>query len=115
MSLESSSIIQHTHPIYYHTLYLLRKYHVNANCWVSLGNGVGTSVNPGLATGCLKYTAEQIFELTSRYLGMNANALMKSLGRQGVAYGFDGSTTSSFRLAIICSMMLSLFSEIRFA
>ena len=40
--------------------YLLLKYHVKANCWISCGKGVGTSVNPGLATGSLKYTAEQI-------------------------------------------------------
>lgn len=42
-------------------VYLRLKYHVKANCCVSAPNGVGTSANPGLATGCLRYTAEQIF------------------------------------------------------
>jgi hypothetical protein len=57
-------------------LYLRLKYQLNANCPVSRWNGVGTSASPGLATGCLKYTAAQIFWLTSRYLGINANALI---------------------------------------
>lgn len=35
-------------------LYLLFKYQLKANCPVSYANGVGTSANPGLATGCLK-------------------------------------------------------------
>jgi len=69
----------------YHTLYLLLRYQLNANCCTSAGNGVGTSDNPGLATGCLKYTAEQILWLTSKYRGTNAKALIYGLGRQGVA------------------------------
>ena len=50
-------------PISHHLIlyiYLLLKYHVKANCCVSAANGVGTSASPGLATGCLKYTVEQI-------------------------------------------------------
>ncbi len=57
--LEASIMIHHTHSKY-PTVYLLLRYQLNASCCVSAGNGVGTSDKPGLATGCLKYTAEQI-------------------------------------------------------
>jgi hypothetical protein len=69
-------IIHNLHLISYTLLYLLRKYQLNANCCISAGNGVGTSVNPGRATGCLKYTAEQILGLTSKYRGIKAKALI---------------------------------------
>lgn len=56
--------------------YLLLKYQLKASPFTSSAYGVGTSASPGLATGCLKYTAEHTLWCTSRYLGMNANALM---------------------------------------
>lgn len=37
--------------------YLLLKYQLKANALISVLYGVGTSPNPGLATGCRKYTA----------------------------------------------------------
>src|SRR5277367_456826 len=73
-------------------IYLLLRYQVKAS-WLTVSpNGVGTSAKPGLATGCLKYTAAQIFWLTSKYRGMKAKADMYGRGRHGVAYGFVGST-----------------------
>ena len=42
------------------TFYLLLRYQLNANCCMSVGNGEGTSANLGLATGCRRYTAEQM-------------------------------------------------------
>lgn len=80
-------------PIYVaHRPYLRLKYQLKANALTSLANGVGTSPNPGLATGWRRYTAEHILWCTSRYRGMNAKALMYGRGRQGVAYGFVTST-----------------------
>lgn len=58
-NLETSTMIHHAYATY-PTHYLLLRYQLNASCCVSAGNGVGTSAKPGLATGCLKYTAEQI-------------------------------------------------------
>src|SRR5450755_4512850 len=77
--------------------YLLLRYQAKALPFVPSPNGVGTSAIPGLATGCLKYTAAQIFWLTSKYLGMKANALMYSRGCQGVRYGLEGSIGLSRR------------------
>ena len=45
---------------YHSFLYLLLKYQLNASEFTSLPKGVGTSPNPGLATGCRRYTALQI-------------------------------------------------------
>ena len=45
------------------------------------------------------YTAAHILGCTSKYLGMKAKALMKSLGRHGVAYGLLGSIGFSFEVA----------------
>jgi hypothetical protein len=41
--------------------YLLLKYQAKAPALVASPNGVGTSAKPGLATGCLKYTAAHMF------------------------------------------------------
>lgn len=41
--------------------YRLLKYQLKPSAIVSAWKGVGTSAKPGLATGCLKYTAEQMF------------------------------------------------------
>lgn len=46
---------------YIYTIYLLLRYQLKANCPVSMWNGVGTSDSPGLATGCLRYTAAHMF------------------------------------------------------
>jgi hypothetical protein len=62
--------------IYTTLIYLRLKYQLNANCPVSMWNGVGTSASPGRATGCRRYTAAQMFWLTSRYRGIKANADM---------------------------------------
>jgi hypothetical protein len=64
ISIVSYSI--HTHsllyfPVFYvQIIYRRLKYQLKANWCVSGENGLGTSLNPGLATGCLKYTAAQI-------------------------------------------------------
>lgn len=47
-------------------VYRLLRYQLNANWPVSKWKGVGTSASPGRATGCLRYTAAQMFWLTSR-------------------------------------------------
>ena len=46
--------------LYVQIPYRRLKYQLKANWCVSGENGLGTSLNPGLATGCLKYTAAQI-------------------------------------------------------
>src|SRR5580700_63231 len=92
------------------SIYLLLKYQVKANWLVVSPNGVGTSAKPGLATGCLRYTAAQIFWLTSKYLGMKAKADMYGRGRQGVAYGFVGSIGLS-RASFKASRSASLSSS----
>src|SRR6202012_4637602 len=56
--------------------HLLLKYHAKALALVPSAKGVGPSANPGLATGCLKYTAAHIFWFTSKYRGMKAKALI---------------------------------------
>lgn len=66
-------------------LYLLLKYQAKAFPPVTSLNGVGTSAMPGRATGCLRYTAAQMFWLTSKKGGMNAKADMYGRGVQGVA------------------------------
>ncbi len=71
--------------------YLLLKYQLKANALISVLYGVGTSPNPGLATGCRIYTALHTRWCTSKYRGTNTNADIHSLGLQGVAYGFDAS------------------------
>src|SRR4051812_20964116 len=77
--------------------HLLLKYHAKALALVPSAKGVGTSASPGLATGCLKYTAAHIFWFTSKYRGMKAKALIYSRGCQGVKYGLEGSIGLSFR------------------
>src|SRR5271156_1132427 len=77
--------------------HLLLKYHAKALAFVPSAKGVGTSANPGLATGCLKYTAAHIFWFTSKYRGMKAKALIYARGCQGVKYGLEGSIGLSFR------------------
>jgi hypothetical protein len=76
--------------------HLLLKYHAKALALVPSAKGVGTSANPGLATGCLKYTAAHILWFTSKYRGMKAKALIYSRGCQGVKYGLEGSIGLSF-------------------
>ena len=44
--------------MYCTSAYRLLRYQLKANPFCSIVYGVGTSPRPGLATGCLRYTAE---------------------------------------------------------
>lgn len=58
---KSPNAFYYNTPLTYTYTYLLFKYQLKANWLVSAANGVGTSPSPGLATGCLKYTAAHTF------------------------------------------------------
>lgn len=58
-------LVATAHPMPHHA-HLLLRYQLNASCMTLGGNGVGTSAYFCRATGCRRYTAAQMFWLTSR-------------------------------------------------